>query len=290
MKPGEFVSSSVANVTTFQTKLVTPPSSLYIQRDDQFLFQAASNQAAEIVTFNVRLMLITADGTTQIQSIQLTNAPPLLRASNSITTNLAEGYLLSVTANVAVANQRGQTFVRASINRGGGPLTRGWLALLADYATIGGPVSWPGGRVISPVEGPGWLRGIVIAAPAAGTDWSFPLLTGQRLRLQSLRAAYIASVAVANRQPELIINDSAGGLVWRGPVIANITAGVGAEVIGAPFAPYTPINATRFFLSFPGSTFLSGLAGHILSTTTVGIQPADFWASIVLAVEEWLEL
>src|SRR5262249_40653845 len=112
--PSGISPTAPANVTTFSLKDVPPPSIVYIQRDDKLVLQAATSVGSELVTFNVRLLL--TDG--RIQALQYQVVPAANQTTVSLTVDLAEGYIISVSAQASNAFARGFTYARVFLNRG----------------------------------------------------------------------------------------------------------------------------------------------------------------------------
>lgn len=300
-----FKSGSIPNVVTFGFDKVSPPSSLYIQRDDVLILTATSALANEVVNFTVRIMLTAAPSPGQpdqpstapaaqsakagnnivldVQSIQLAAA----RTFKAISIQLMEGYLLNVSATATLAVTRGQTYCSAFIKRSaaGGPPAQ--VGLFADYCTPDFLAIYPNGRSLSDVEGPGWSHSVLIANPAAGADWTFTAAAGQRASVKSFSAVFTASAAVGNRNMTLILDDGVNTVIQISALI-SVTAGQVVGLNGTTFNQPAGVVTTILPISFPPNLFLE--PGWRFRTFTNNIQAADQWSGIALAVEEWLDL
>jgi hypothetical protein len=303
-----FVSGSRPAITTFGFEGITPPSPLYIQRDDVLFVQAATSQTNEVVTFSGRLLQSPFPFGGQPDQPGRVLTEELLRSSNNIipftvvlqpsntravvsaALPLSEGYLLSLACVSTVAITRGQTFARASIINGGATVQFARQALFADYVTTQIAGGYPVGRILSPLEGPGFIRSVTNASPGAGADWNFPVPTNARWRVISGDAQLVTGAAVANRQVELQVL-AVAQIVYTGPSIVNQVATTTVLYSWTGLGPYTPINAQRAILPIPPGLYLSANAGgaQSLASNTVNIQGADLWGAQALGVEEWLE-
>lgn len=283
MKEGEFVSNTLPSVVSFLFNNVPPPSMLYIQRDDQVVLQAVTGLSNEVVTFNIRLLL--SDGT--LVPIQQTVRPPNTRAVTSATVFLDEGYLLSVSCLSLASSQRAGTFVRCFMNRGAFGTGQPGQLLFSDYVTPQVSAGYPGGRILSPTEGPGRLVNVQVAAPAAGQDWAIGVPTNARWRPMSLAATLNTAVAVANRQVQAIITVG-GSEVYRGAPNQSIAASLAARVTFSPAPQSFAVIPVNVHVPIPPEIFMG--MGDVISSSTVNIQAADQWGIPTVGVEEWIDV
>src|SRR5215472_12084779 len=135
----EFQSQSQPPFVAFKFQDISPPSTLYVQRDDLLIVQFASFQASETVTINGRLLVSPVGSTASVNNvIPISQTFPQAGgafAINQATITLAEGFLLGLSATCSVASTRGQTFCRVGIQRGGGTTWLTGIPLFADYLT-----------------------------------------------------------------------------------------------------------------------------------------------------------
>ncbi len=283
MRPGEFASASIPNIVTFAFREIGPPSPLYIQRDDVLVFLMGSILAGDIVTVNGRLLLPTKPA--QIISIQQAFTVPQ-NAETLFSIPLAEGYLLSVTAQSSSTDQRGTTFVRCFINRGvlGTTSKNAGMVLFADSPTSRQPVGWPNGRQIDSGEGPGRLFAFLGTTPAAGADWSVSVPGVQRWRVMCFNAVLTTGVAVPVRSVQLVLTDGANRY-FTGPPSATIPASTTNQVSGSALAVSSTVVATDIALPIPAGLILP--QSHVISVLTANLAAADQWSAIVIFVEQW---
>jgi hypothetical protein len=282
-KDQEYQATGPASSVSFLTENVPPPSPLYVGNNDIMYFQVASAVVPETVTFNWRVL--TPDGTIKPGSQQVRTTTAY--ASMVQVVPLSEGYLLSVGAVAFSAATRGQTFVRVNIGRISATAFVGVQPLFADYVTNNAIIGWPFGRYISPVEGSGRLRSFQVSNPAAGVDWIATVPTFVRWRVQSFTAQLVTAVAAANRNVEIIVDDSAS-VVWRVSAPASIVASTTQTISGCGVNAPTGVITTTSAIVIPPGLIMP--AAWRLRTATTNIQAADQWGSIFLNVEEWIDL
>jgi hypothetical protein len=305
----KFKSTSLPAIVSFGFDKVSPPSPLYVQRDDLLLIEAAS-AVVETVQFNIRMLnapfpqggqpddLVEGKmhGTLPLtgvvepssQLINFITAQPNNLISQTVP--LAEGYLLAVTAVATNSRSRGMVFARAMLIRGSAGFVsqNAFQVLFADYPTNNAPVGWPSGRVLHPSEGPGAILRVTIANPAAGADFSFQPADALRWRVQSLKATLTTSAAAGNRSVHNLVSDSAGNPYWNQP--AQTTQGPGLAVQYS-FAPgVTPIVVAdgAAVLSLPANLILA--QRHQIQSLTTGLLAGDQWSAISMGVEQLEDL
>jgi hypothetical protein len=309
LKDGEFKSNSLPAVVSFGFDRVGPPSSLYVQRDDVLVLQAASS-SVENVTFNIRFLqgpiaqggqpsdaspknptgAINSRGIVEPITKVVGISAAQLNAIQTQAIVLGEGYLLSVGAIGFVQNARGTTFARAFLLRGSStasPLGV-FQPLFADYVTTTAPAGWPSGRFIHPSEGPGFMHRINQANPGAGLDFSFQATAGQRWRVQSLVASLTTSAAVANRQVHALVQDSGGTTYWNESALAVQAAGTTVVYsFGPGLTPQTTTDGVQI-VGLPSNLILAQT--DLIKTATTNIQAGDQWSLINMSVEQLLDL
>ncbi len=286
LAPGEFTGASQPQVVSFLLKNVTPPSLLYVQRDDFLAATVLSSIAGEVVTITARLLLA-AEG--RITTVQFTVTAPTVYISASGQTPLAEGYLLSVVAVGASAVQPGRTYVTLFINRGVGIslATAPGEVLGAGYTTNLTPVAWPGGGIIRSTDGAGAALVFTVANPAAGADWSTSPNANAQWQLIAVGAVLVTNATVASRNISLRIR-SVLAIVYNGDALVSVPANTTAQITGAPGQNSSALIATNVFIPLPPNTLLT--SSNSIITNTVNIQGTDQWSGIRVWVREWLAL
>jgi hypothetical protein len=284
IKPAPLAVSSSAISFAFQG--VQPPSILYVDVDDQLVLQSASNQGAEVVTVNVRLLLPNG----RLEDMQFVTRPAGTRTPLVQKFSLAQGYILSVSAACAVAVTRGQTFLRISTQRAASGAGNPAQMLFADYVTTQAASAYPNGRVLSPTEGPGWIHPISSSAPGAGADFVFQSVNNQRLRIIEAFAQLTTSAAVANRNIQIEVLHSAS-VVQILSALASVAASTTANVTLVPLNPYTGVNPNDLLIPIPPALTLAGFTGAVgtIQSLTTNLQAGDQWSALTVLVEELLE-
>lgn len=306
MLPGEFNGGSVANLTKFRFDGVDPPSSLYLQRDDVLLLFASKIDVTTAETVNFVFRFLRAP---EPQGGQPTDAMagrttgavfdrgiidfgfealsmPVGLNVLTVARVLGEGYLLSIAATPTTALTRGKQFARASIVRGGMLTSSTAQLLFSDYVTAFQPAGWPGGRQQNSLEGPGWIHSVQVANPGAGADWAAPVLGNIRRRIISVAAELATSATVANRIPEMIVDDSVN-ISFVGTPNQVIPAGQTVDVSASSAIMTAVANIPDVMIPLPQPLILP--INSRLRSETINIQVGDQWSAIWLMVEDWID-
>lgn len=306
-----FKTSPQSALVSFGFDKVSPPSQVYIQRDDFLTITSTTQLVADQVFITARILqpagVVPGQpdvpqpppgspdalvGRGRVQVMQQLQSTGTGGAVGSASFQLMEGYLLSVSVVSLNATFRGQTFVRGWLNQGRSTLNPTTLQtlLFGDYVTINEPIGWPYGRTISGAEGPGFLQIYTVPNPLAGADWTFLTTDAGRTRVAGLTAKFTASAAVANRFPQFTLRSAAIGqneYVIQEPTA--ITANQTVTYSLAPGATNVRGGGSPFFETLPIPSPYIARGQVNISTTTQGIQAADTWTVIIIDTELWLD-
>lgn len=276
--------SGYQHIIQFATKGVQPPSPVYIGVNDSLQLFAFSVNVFGPVLLELRLLL--PDGTIQVQEESLT----VTTAFTALTKNvrLAEGYLLSVsvsTSNTSVTH--GSLFVAVRILRGFPPAGTFAYTLTQGYITPNAALSWPFGTQQFPTDQQGGLRGVSVANPAAGADWSLVVPANLRWSILGVQATLVTNATVANRAPSLQIQDPVG----HGYDVTAPGAQAASQTI---IWNWTPGGPEKTIVGVDASATLGvptkvGPA-WVIRTVTSLLQAGDQWSTISLVFEEWLDV
>lgn len=190
---------------------------------------------------------------------------------------------IHLTANLSVAGvSRGECYVRVSLRVEGVV-----VALLgAGYVTDTGTIVFPGGKIESSIEGPGFLRSITGTDPADGVEISETVPTGARWLILLVRFSLLTSVTVASRVPRLTFTDGTNSMFQLTPP--------GFQSGGRTFfwnylgnGGVGQIRQEDNQLMSLGKIFLR--AGFTVETTTFNFKVDDNFSAPQLLVEEWIE-
>lgn len=182
---------------------------------------------------------------------------------------------------------RGACFVQAGIHQrvGSSPFIH---TLFADYLTTRNALAWPGSPIRHSLEGPGLLRHIAVADPAAGAEFSETVPTNARWRLIAVGATLITDGTAATRDGRLSVDDGVN-TVWFGPPGASQAASLTRIYHWASgMAPGSVVGGNGYIWSFlPAMPLLLG--GWRIRSSTVNLQLADNWNTPLIWAEEWIE-
>ncbi len=266
----------------FLSRGVQPPSQVYVTNQDVLTLLAASSQTAEAITVTYRLLR--ADG--ELISGQFIFPITGDNNLNVKSEPLAEGFLLSLAVQARGATTRGQTFARLFLqNPSLGVLVPSYM-LMADYVTTAMSAAYPNGRVLMPTEGPGFVHGVAIAQPAAGTSIFIDVPNNVRWRLITAFGTLTTSAVGPAR--DVLLNIFANGLViYDGGAGKTQPAGVGFSYTWAAGVPPMFDGVTEVIQPLPNDFILPPVAN--IEFNTFFLDAADQWTSGAVLVEEWLD-
>lgn len=270
-------------IVRFLNKAVQPPSSVYVESDDEIVFNFASTQLEnEQITVNYRLLRF--DG--EVIHGQFVAIFPADRLVHTHTEPLTEGFLLSMSCKALQATTRGQTFVRAFITNPGLGGNQPSYMLMADYVTQQMAPGYPNGRVTMPSEGPGNITQVTGSTPAAGANWSLQVPANSRWRVITTSAVLFTDAVVGNRvvEEQFVVNLMAGYLAVSA---SNQPASTSYAYTGAELTPTATARVDRINLPVPPDLIL--LAANFVNSVVFGMDPGDQWSAPQMIVEEWLD-
>jgi hypothetical protein len=282
---GEFKSVSQPNLVSFALRGITPPSEVYLQRDDQLGIAFMNSTGSDTVVVSGRFLRAN-DGV--VVPFTITSTTP---SSYSYTTKqipLGEGYILSATIGSTICFDRGQCFASLYIQRGRvvTPLSAGEFQLLCQgYITTNQGLAWPNGQVYNAQDGVGHMQFANVSNPGAGADFSFSINSNAIARVRGARMTFTASATVANRTPVFFIGNRPSYQIGS---TTAITAGQAKKFFFVPgISQYTDANGD-FYLPCPEFSQSVGNPSAIFQVATSGIQAGDQWSAITIFTEEWL--
>lgn len=279
--PKDYVPNTATPVTRFRFLDVDPPSFLYVRPPDVLFLKANTNNlAGDTVLFTVRVLR--ADGTITTEKEQLVVVAGW--AANNLFIPLPEGYLLSIAAESSVVLQRGVTFAQAYVSRAGSSGNDIPQQLFSDYVTRSVLATWPNGRTLHSLEGPGNIRSITGTVPAAGAEINEVVPVRTQWRLIAFRYTLTTAVAAANRESNLVIDDGVNPYVSDTPSFAQVAslAFIYSWMLGVQKQAATQSN----LITLPSPT-VTLPPGHRIRTSTTNIQAADQYTAPQYLVEEW---
>lgn len=224
-------------------------------------------------------------------------------ASSRITTNAAANYfyyqfygdtgdvseLLNVAVGLATSGvQRGQCFVRVGLTIGGvdGSAKDPFQILFSDYVTSNSYVAYPGSLVVDSLSGRGYFNNSV-PMTIVTNEATYANAANILSNIHSVSMLYTASVAVANRYPRLLWEDSYGG---NKLLTANSSTAITAsQVKDITFASYGANTALTGFdtIALPSNIFFSG--DESINISCVNADAGDAVANAYISIEQWIK-
>src|SRR5215470_1568071 len=215
----------------------------------------------------------------QLLPFSFTHAPNSNRTIATTRVTVDSGWLQHVRVIASAgAPLLGQCFVFIRQVRG---LTTNALALAritSGYVTATTDLSYPNDAAQLPLDSEGAPLRIAVTTPAAGADFTITVPTGARWQLDTVSGLYTASAAVANRVPELVIDDGAN-IVFAAPTNTAITGGQTARVSWGAGAG-GPIAGANTDQTIPLANDMYLPGGFRIRSNTALIQAADTWTAI----------
>ena len=202
---------------------------------------------------------------------------------------LQEGFLLSIGAIAGATPQRGNVYVRIWLQKAAivGTTLSASMPLVADYASLYHAVGWPGGRVLFPTEGPGYLYEYTLSNPGAGLDWSYAIAVNSRVRIQSINAQLLTSATVANRIVRVQVKNQLSGVAYQAAANQTIAANTTAQVSISPANATSITDTATVNIAIPSPLFLYG--NEFIGVSTPNLQSGDQWSAIHFLMEVWVD-
>ena len=279
------IQTAAPNIT-FAAQNVQPPqqAGIYVDVNDSVQVTVwNSNPALTSVTVQLRTLLL--DGTLQTTQVQVNNIPATRTATVQAILP-GECFILSaICGPPGVPNLRGQTFVNCTLIRGSGASAVTLFTLFADYLTAGMAPEWPNGRVLSSLDGPGYVYIVSGPAPGPGVAPGLAQPANAQWRVLGVRAELVTSATAGNRQV---------GFAWKLPSLL-----IAFEVYSNN---EQPASTDWFYSSAPGVAFTPSanpaqvmpspvdfmVIGNDLLVLCNGLQATDNFSAVTALVEEWI--
>jgi len=262
---------------------VPPPAALYISPNEQLVVDSWG-YACQLPVF-IKLRMLRPGG--YVDTTVYMHQPSSDRSLVTTYHDLAEGHLLTAMVYAMGSGyHRGQVYMNVGLQRGEGAVGVYHHQLIAGYVTTSSALVWPWARLESSVEGPGLIRPVAGADPAAGAEVLVTVPAGARWRPLTVFAVLVSDATVADRTPIWHIDDGAADLwiMYSGvPQTATLTW---AHVLSRQGVLRGSSGAGGTHLPMPELVLL---AGYRIRTQTVGMVGGDNWGAPQLLVEEWIE-
>lgn len=261
------------------------PGAVYLTGEESLRLSTWNIRAALTVT--VRGRIFTPEG--RIVPFEFKQVPNTDRTVKTTDAPLGRGWLMHAIAFATSAVPFiGETWAQLSIVRGDTGATHELEILSGGYLTQVQPVSYPGGRYGSSIDGAGVIRTISGTDPAAGAEISETVPTGARWRLMSLQSVLTTSVAVANRNVQIVIDDGTNE-TYRAACASNQAASNAFRYsFSASGVTNVPASANTHMVPTPAPAILG--PGYRIRTITNLLDAGDNWSQAFILVEEWQEV
>lgn len=262
---------------------VPPPAALYVGPNETLVVDSWA-YAAQLPVF-IKIRMLRPGG--YVDTTVYTHQPNSDRSLHTTYHDLAEGHLLTAMVYAPDSGyHRGQVWMNVGLERGSGAVGVYHHQLISDYVTNCSSPVWPWARMKSSVEGPGNIRSVAGADPAAGAEVLITVPAGARWRLYSIFATLVTDATVVDRWVRWVIDDGANTL-WRLGNPIPQTAGTTRGHVAAAWGGLVTTTGGDVPTSVPPTILLS--AGYRISTLTTGIVAGDNWGAPRVLVEEWIE-
>jgi hypothetical protein len=269
-----------------QANPVVSMPGIYLTLDDSVAL-TVWNSTPGLSSLTAVLRILRPDGTIILTPLTLSNLPSD-RSANVATIGQIEGFLVgAVIAPPSVVVSRGRTFINLSVQRGTPQNPIASLVLLTDYVHTGFQPGWPVGRLLSSVEGSGYVRQLAGSVPLAGNDATLAISARTQWRLMALIAQLTTSAVAGTRQVgcTVVIGGSVLYIGFAGATQGPSLVANYSFAAGVPLMSGQPLNQA---IPIPDSLLLA--PGSVFNTNTIGLKAADQWTAIAATVEEWIDV
>ncbi len=248
-----------------------PSDALYVMPDD---FLVVQSNASATASLTLQWRILRPDGEVIVSQETLTCFGRA--GANLFKRPLTFGLLLSVSV-VEAAFVPFDEFVYVSVGifRGALASANRFQTLVGGYITFAEGISYPKTGYHEQTEGIGNQVAYNMGTPAAGADLSYTIPGQSLFQVNSIVATLTTNATVANRQVQLVIDDSAN-LFFLSPQGVAQAASLAWQY---GFAPY-PFSTLQFGAQqLIHMSNVGKLGGAVrVRTITTGLQAGDQWS------------
>ncbi len=266
----------------FLTTRIPPPTAFYLAREDQLRISLWNSVTNVTVFMGARFLLPSGRLIPWVEQF----TPAATRAEVVTVLPPAEGYLLGLYFGTSAALQPGQCYVSCVVTRPKLAAGSHVHPLAAGYITTSARPGWPTATLRDARDGQGAIRTIIGTTPAAGSEISETVPTGNRWRLISLKGTLAAGVGTTHRA-QLTCDDgtTAFTLLAQVAVQGQGTVGTYTWAAGMPYS--VAMDAADNLQGLPPQMLL--LSGWRIRTVTLNMAATSQWSAIGYVVEEWID-
>lgn len=273
----------------FKLKGVPPPSPLLVSKDD-VLRVVARSTAPGVTAIEVTARVLLLDGT--MKWMAFVGRPVVNdRRHNVYRFSLPDCFVLMLEVNplttgVPANIARGELYIQVTLTRGDVASERDYASLVSAYMSDGCNPAWPGGRYEHSASGLGVMKVVNFLDPLPGAEALMLVPSGARWRVANVSARLATSAVAGNRTPLLSIT-MAGATTNTFFVPPFLGPSAAASYEWSPCLSLAQDAFGNRLAPFPPDLMLQ--SGDSLSTFTSGLDAADQYSQLFVAVEEWLE-
>lgn len=260
--------------------------SVYMTAADTVKF-VVYNSNPNMASITLTLRVVTPDGQILTEALTIANLTAD-RTANIATMGQLEGFLVSaVVSGVTAPTARGQCYATAGLIRGAAATQLSSFLLFADYVTTALQPQWPTDRAKSAVEGQGFITTYTAPNVGFGAEITIQQPPNTRWRVMSILATLSTGATVQNRIPQVWIQPT-GGVVFAVVSPQTQTANQIVKYIVAPGNILAPVPALAVPMPLPIDLYVSNQS--FIETNQSNLAVTDKWTTMVLQVEEWIDV
>jgi hypothetical protein len=264
---------------------VQPPSPLYLQPEDFLFVEFFYPTFVPNANFLINYRFLRPDGEIVSSQKQI----PFSGTASFTTLFLGEGYLLSLTLSTlgTLPKGPGAIWTLANIVRNVTGVPNINFNLVADYLDTTHFPAWPYGGLQFSEKGPGTLRVVTTAPPAAGSQFNIVVPTSTRWRLITFNASFATSAAAGNRVIKATI-DNGSVVFFTNAAVQTAGPSTTPNVCISNLGQTQLQDASHINVLIPDMVYLD--AGSRFRSAVEGIDVADQWSTSQLLVQEWVSI
>ncbi len=192
-------------------------------------------------------------------------------------------FLTVSTASISL--KPGQTFVRVLVEHGAGPDPVVLTQLTEGYVTDHHNLKWPSAAAFTSTQSHNFLTTLTSADPAAGAEITFTVPANAQLDVSAVRFTLTTSVAAANRQVHVVVDDGAT-VLYDAPANAVQAASL-TRNYNVTFQTAQPAATdNEIYIAMPIRSRLS--SGFRIRTATTALQAGDDFSAMIVTAERYL--
>lgn len=272
---------SIPPSTAFQPKNVPPVQYIYVRAPEQLVVVLATNATGQQVQVTYRYL--TPEN--EIKEGKIVTIPLTAGGVLTLPIPVTESWILSISLQCLVSVANGQwTFAQVQLARSPNFTSLDYGLIWEGYIPLNTATGWPGIASKEITDGPGVLRSIVGSIPGVGVEISETVPAFRNWNLIAFHVALNTSVTVANRTPNVLIDDGVNLLLNSGSGFSQ-TASLSIDYYyaGGMFRGDN-LNGS---VGITAPNLIPLKAGYRIRTSTLNIQANDQWQAPKYLVREW---